>query len=206
MKGLIALVCFAVAAYGEVSPTNAVATSVTATPKEQKKMQQIIIETSKGKIVAELDEEKAPATVANFLSYVDDKFYDGTIFHRVIDGFMIQGGGFTPEMRQKATKAPVKNEADNGLANARGTLAMARTMVVDSATCQFFINLVDNGFLNFRAKTPQGYGYCVFGKVTEGMEVVDAIAKVATGNKGMHQNVPVEPVTILSVRRAPAAK
>ncbi|MBP5511275.1 MAG: peptidyl-prolyl cis-trans isomerase [Kiritimatiellae bacterium] len=204
MKGLIALFCFAVAAYGEVSPTNAVATS--ATPKEQKKMQQIVIETSKGKIVAELDAEKAPATVANFLSYVDDKFYDGTIFHRVIDGFMIQGGGFTPEMRQKATKPPVKNEADNGLANARGTLAMARTMVVDSATCQFFINLVDNGFLNFRAKTPREYGYCVFGKVTEGMEVVDAIAKVATGNKGMHQNVPEDPVTILSIRRAPAAK
>ncbi|MBO4287551.1 MAG: peptidyl-prolyl cis-trans isomerase [Kiritimatiellae bacterium] len=169
-------------------------------------MQKIVIETSKGKIVAELDEEKAPATVANFLSYVDDKFYDGTIFHRVIDGFMIQGGGFTPEMQQKATKPPVKNEADNGLANARGTLAMARTMVVDSATCQFFINLVDNGFLNFRSKTPQGYGYCVFGRVTEGMEVVDAIAKVATGFKGMHRDVPVEPVTILSVRRAPAAK
>jgi len=163
----------------------------------------IVIETSMGKITAELFQDKAPATVSNVLAYVDEKFYDDTIFHRVIDGFMIQGGGFTKNMNQKPTKAPVKNEADNGLSNTRGTLAMARTMVPDSATCQFFINLVDRNkdMLDHTSKTPQGWGYCVFGKVIEGMDVVDAIAKVPTGFSGPHQNVPTEPVVIKSIRR-----
>jgi len=163
----------------------------------------IVIDTNHGKITAELFQDKAPATVSNVLAYVDEKFYDDTIFHRVIDGFMIQGGGFTKSMNQKPTKAPVKNEADNGLSNTRGTLAMARTMVPDSATAQFFINLVDrNTFLDHTAKTPQGWGYCVFGKVVEGMDVVDVIAKVPTGFSGPHQNVPTEPVVIKSIRRA----
>jgi cyclophilin family peptidyl-prolyl cis-trans isomerase len=161
----------------------------------------IVIDTSLGKITAELFADKAPATVSNVLAYVDEKFYDDTIFHRVIDGFMIQGGGFTQNMNQKPTKAPVKNEADNGLKNTRGTLAMARTMVPDSATCQFFINHRDNASLDHTAKTPQGWGYCVFGKVVEGMDVVDAIAKVPTGFSGQHQNVPTEPVIIKSIRR-----
>jgi cyclophilin family peptidyl-prolyl cis-trans isomerase len=157
------------------------------------------IETSKGTITLELDGEKAPATVANFAEYAKSGFYDGTIFHRVIDGFMIQGGGFTRDMNQKPTRAPIRNEAMNGLKNARGTIAMARTMVVDSATSQFFINLVDNDFLDFTSPTPQGFGYAVFGRVTDGMEVVDAIAKVKTGFRGPHQNVPEEPVVIRKV-------
>lgn len=156
----------------------------------------VLMETNKGNITIELNAEKAPITVQNFLDYVNEGFYDGTIFHRVIDGFMIQGGGFDEKMAQKKTNAPIKNEADNGLSNDRGTLAMARTQVVDSATGQFFINLVDNDFLNHQGKTPQGYGYAVFGKVTEGMDVVDAIAKVATGNHGMHQDVPRQAVVI----------
>ena len=138
------------------------------------------IETDLGAIEIELDEKKAPATVKNFVDYAKSGHYNGTIFHRVIDGFMIQGGGFTPDMDQKPTKAPIRNEAMNGLKNARGTIAMARTMVVDSATSQFFINLVDNDFLDHRSKTPSGYGYCVFGKVTKGMDVVDKIAAVKT--------------------------
>ena len=161
------------------------------------------METSMGTITLELDEAKAPATVANFAEYAKSGHYDGTIFHRVIDGFMIQGGGFTKAMDQKPTKAPIKNEAANGLLNKRGTIAMARTMVVDSATSQFFINLVDNDFLNFRAPTPQFFGYAVFGKVTDGMDVVDKIAKVKTGNSGMHQNVPEEPVVIKKVHVLP---
>ncbi len=152
-----------------------------------------------GKITLELDDAKAPITVKNFIDYAKSGHYNGTIFHRVIDGFMIQGGGFTPAMEQKKTRDPIKNEATNGLSNARGTIAMARTSVVDSATSQFFINLVDNAFLNFRAPTPQYYGYAVFGKVTEGMDVVDRIAKVRTGFAGPHQNVPVEPVVIKKV-------
>ena len=162
-------------------------------------MKKATIETSMGSITLELDDAKAPVTVANFLAYAKDGHYDGTIFHRVIDGFMIQGGGFTKAMDQKPTKAPIKNEAANGLRNARGTVAMARTMVVDSATSQFFINLVDNGFLDFRNPTPQGFGYAVFGRVTKGMDVVDKIAKVETGNRGMHQDVPVRTVSIKSV-------
>lgn len=169
-------------------------------PKEGK-MTQVVIETSKGNITAELDTEHAPGTVSNFLAYVDQKFYDGTIFHRVIDGFMIQGGGFTTNMMQKAAGKPIKNEAAGSLSNKRGTLAMARTAVVDSATCQFFINLVDNGFLDFKNKTDQGYGYCVFGRVTEGMDIVDAIAKVQTGFSGRYENVPNEPVLIKSIKR-----
>jgi len=171
--------------------------------KEQKKTMNITIETSLGTITAELNQEKAPLTVSNILAYVDEKFYDNTIFHRVINGFMIQGGGFTKDMQQKPTKPPVKNEADNGLSNTRGTLAMARTMIVDSATCQFFINLEDRNTsnLDFKSKTDMGWGYCVFGKVVEGMDVVDKIAKVETGFSGRHQNVPAEPVIIKSIRR-----
>lgn len=155
------------------------------------------LETSMGEIVLELNAEKAPATVANFLQYVKDGFYNGTIFHRVKDGFMIQGGGFDAKMRQKRTRKPIKNEADNGLANAAYTIAMARTPDPDSASSQFFINVADNQMLNHRDKTPQGWGYAVFGKVVQGQEVVDKIKAVATTNRGMHQNVPVEPVTIL---------
>ena len=160
-------------------------------------MKKATIETSMGTITVELDDAKAPITVKNFIDYAQAGHYDGTIFHRVIDGFMIQGGGFTKDMNQKETRAPIKNEAANGLKNARGTLAMARTMIVDSATSQFFINLVDNDFLDFRAPTPQHYGYCVFGKVVSGMEAVDAIAGVETGRRGMHSDVPVENVVIL---------
>ena len=162
-------------------------------------MKKVTMETSMGKIELELDDVKAPKTVANFIAYAKAAHYDGTIFHRVIPNFMIQGGGFTKEMDQKKTNDPIKNEADNGLKNLRGTIAMARTMVVDSATSQFFINLVDNGFLDFRGPHPSMYGYAVFGKVTSGMDVVDKIAVVRTGNHGMHQNVPVEPVTIKKV-------
>ena len=138
----------------------------------------VLMETSMGTITLELDEAKAPETVRNFVDYAKAGHYDGTIFHRVIDGFMIQGGGFTKDMNQKPTRAPIRNEAMNGLKNARGTIAMARTMVVDSATSQFFINLVDNDFLDFTSPTPQGFGYAVFGEVTDGMKVVDAIAKL----------------------------
>ena len=158
-----------------------------------------IIDTSLGAITAELYEDKAPETVKNFAEYARSGFYAGTIFHRVIDGFMIQGGGFTKDMNQKPTKGPIKNEAANGLHNSRGTLAMARTSVVDSATSQFFINLVDNDYLDYRGPAPSEFGYCVFGKVVDGMDVVDKIAKVRTGFAGPHQNVPEEPVVIRGV-------
>ena len=157
------------------------------------------MQTNLGQITIELEAEKAPISTKNFLAYANDGFYNQTIFHRVIPGFMIQGGGFTVQMAQKKTNSPIKNEADNGLTNQRGTLAMARTQVVDSASCQFFINLADNDFLNHQGKTPNGYGYAVFGRVTEGMEVVDKIAKVKTGNFGQHQDVPKDPVMIHSV-------
>ncbi len=157
----------------------------------------IKLETSKGTIVLELDGEKAPKSVANFVQYVKAGHYNGTVFHRVIPDFMIQGGGFDAAMEQKKTQAPVMNEADNGLKNARGTVAMARTNDPHSATSQFFVNLKDNGFLNHTGKNVQGWGYTVFGKVVEGMDVVDAIAGVKTGNRGPHQNVPSEPVTIV---------
>ena len=159
-------------------------------------MTQVLLKTTQGDIIIALDEEKAPISAANFLAYVNDGFYDATIFHRVIPNFMIQGGGMTADMGEKDNRPSIKNEADNGLKNLRGTLAMARTSVVDSATSQFFINLSDNAFLDHQDPSPQGYGYAVFGKVVEGMEIVDAIAAVATGNTGMHQNVPVEPVLI----------
>ena len=159
----------------------------------------VTMETSVGTITLELDGEKSPKTVANFVKYAGDGFYDGTIFHRVIDGFMIQGGGFTRDLNQKQTREAIPNEAANGLKNRRGTIAMARTMMPDSATSQFFINLVDNDFLDFRSETPQGYGYAVFGEVTDGMDVVDAIAKVKTGFAGPHQNVPEEAIVIRRV-------
>ncbi|MGL6073653.1 MAG: peptidylprolyl isomerase [Fimbriiglobus sp.] len=167
----------------------------------------VVIETSMGNIKVELFEEKAPITVKNFLSYVDDKFYDATIFHRVIGkensgkDFMIQGGGFTADMVQKKTKEQIKNEATNGVKNDRGTIAMARTGVVDSATSQFFINVADNNFLNHTEPTTRGFGYCAFGKVIEGMDVVDKIKAVKTGEKGGMGDVPVETVTIKSVKR-----
>jgi peptidyl-prolyl cis-trans isomerase B (cyclophilin B) len=154
------------------------------------------LHTNFGAITIELDSEKAPITSANFLEYVENGFYSNTIFHRVIDGFMIQGGGFEPGMKQKQTNAPIKNEANNGLKNSIYTIAMARTPNPDSASSQFFINVNDNDFLNFTSPTSQGWGYCVFGKVTEGTEVVDAIRKVRTGNKAGHQDVPVEDVII----------
>lgn len=154
------------------------------------------LHTTLGDITLELDSEKAPKTVENFLQYVKDGFFDGTIFHRVIDGFMIQGGGFEPGMSQKPTRAPIKNEAANGLKNDAYTIAMARTSNPDSATAQFFLNVSNNSFLNFTAPTPQGYGYTVFGKVTEGKEVVDIIKKIRTGNSAGHQDVPVEDIII----------
>lgn len=154
------------------------------------------LHTNHGVISLELDTEKAPVTVANFLAYVEAGHYDNTIFHRVIDGFMIQGGGFTPDMTQKPTGEQIKNEADNGLKNDRGTIAMARTQAPHSATAQFFINVADNDFLNFRSPDLQGWGYCVFGKVVEGLDVVDAIRKVKTGSSGFHQDVPKEAVII----------
>ncbi|WP_407847216.1 peptidylprolyl isomerase [Bordetella petrii] len=154
------------------------------------------LQTNQGEIVITLDAEKAPKTVENFLGYVKSGFYDGTIFHRVIDGFMIQGGGFEPGLKQKPTQAPIENEANNGLKNDKYTLAMARTSDPHSATAQFFINVADNDFLNFTAPTPNGWGYAVFGKVTEGTDVVDKIKGVKTGNSGFHQNVPAEDVVI----------
>jgi cyclophilin family peptidyl-prolyl cis-trans isomerase len=159
-------------------------------------MPQVSLKTNMGEIVLELDQEKAPKSVDNFLQYVKSDFYKGTIFHRVIDGFMVQGGGFTKDMQQKPTQAPIKNEASNGLKNDNYTVAMARTGVRDSATSQFFINVKDNAFLNYSGESPQGWGYAVFGKVVEGQDVVDKIKKVPTGNKGMYQNVPNEPVVI----------
>jgi cyclophilin family peptidyl-prolyl cis-trans isomerase len=161
----------------------------------------VVIETSMGDITVELDKAKAPVSVENFLGYVKDGYYSGTIFHRVIKGFMIQGGGLTAEMQRKpGTKAPIQNEAANGLKNARGTVSMARTSEIRSATSQFFINTVDNAGLDHKSLTPDGYGYAVFGKVIAGMDVVDKIEGVATGSAGGHQNVPKEPVTIKAVR------
>jgi cyclophilin family peptidyl-prolyl cis-trans isomerase len=166
---------------------------------------QVELKTSQGSIVIELYADKAPKTVANFLQYVKDGFYSGTIFHRVIDGFMIQGGGLDRDMVEKPkTRAPIENEAGNRLKNEVGTLAMARTPNPHSASAQFFINLKDNDFLNYREPTTQGYGYAVFGRVTRGMEVVNRIAKVATANAGPHQNVPREPIVIESATVIPS--
>jgi cyclophilin family peptidyl-prolyl cis-trans isomerase len=161
----------------------------------------VVLETSKGQIVIELYLQKAPETVVNFLDYVDAKFYDGTIFHRVIPNFMLQGGGFTSDMKRKPGKGPIKNEADRGLKNDRGTIAMARTGDPHSATAQFFINTVNNDFLNHKNKTQQGWGYAAFGRVIEGMNVVDAISAVKTTKRRQYQDVPVEPVVIKSARR-----
>lgn len=158
----------------------------------------VLLTTSLGEIELELDDAKAPVTVANFLGYVDAGYYNGTVFHRVIPNFMIQGGGFTADMQQKETRAPIQNEADNGLTNERGSIAMARTNDPDSATSQFFINHKDNDFLN---RSGSGAGYAVFGKVVRGLDVLDKIAQVPTGNRGMHQNVPREPVLIQAASR-----
>ncbi len=154
------------------------------------------LHTSLGVITLDLDAEKAPATVENFLAYVQAGHYDNTIFHRVIDGFMIQGGGFEPGMKQKETRAPIKNEADNGLKNETGAIAMARTQEPHSASAQFFINVADNDFLNYRSADIQGWGYCVFGKVSDGLDVIDAIRAVKTGSSGFYQDVPREDVII----------
>ena len=159
-------------------------------------MPYVELETTMGNIVIELNQEKAPNTVANFLEYVKSGHYDGTLFHRVIDGFMIQGGGMDANMTEKSTNAPIQNEADNGLKNEVGTIAMARTSDPHSATAQFFINVKDNSFLNFSGKNPQGWGYVVFGKVTEGMDIVNKIKGVPTGKYGFHADVPTTPVVI----------
>ncbi|MBQ4125615.1 MAG: peptidyl-prolyl cis-trans isomerase [Desulfovibrio sp.] len=161
----------------------------------------VLLDTTEGEILIELYPDKAPETVANFLKYVDEGFYKNTIFHRVIKGFMIQGGGLTLKMEEKPTNAPVKNEADNGLKNDRGTIAMARTMDPHSATAQFFINLVDNEFLNYSAPTVQGWGYCVFGKVVDGMDVVDKIGKTKTGSRPPYDDVPLDSVLINEASR-----
>jgi peptidyl-prolyl cis-trans isomerase B (cyclophilin B) len=182
--------------------------SAMRTVHSEEKNPVVVIETSMGNIEVELDKEKAPLTVKNFLEYVNDKFYDGTVFHRVMDGFMIQGGGMGIDLKEKATKDPVKNEADNGLKNATGTIAMARTNDPNSASAQFFINVVDNDMLNHRNKTVQGWGYAVFGKVVGGMDVVNKIKAVKTkddmgeiqGQKVPMSDVPIEPVVIKSVR------
>ena len=174
------------------SVSTATATAPAANPR-------VALETNKGRIVIELYADKAPKSAKNFLDYVKAGHYNNTIFHRVIPGFMIQGGGFTPAMTEKPTKGPIQNEADNRVLNQRGTLAMARTGDPNSATAQFFINLANNGFLNFTGKTPSGWGYAVFGNVVEGMDVVDAIAQVPTATKGMYENVPTQPVVIQKV-------
>ncbi len=177
-----------------------------STPKDQQPMTDkqknpiVLIKTTQGDIKVELYADKAPLSVKNFLQYVNEGFYDHTIFHRVIEGFMIQGGGFTKDMQQKTTHATIKNEAENGLSNKAGTLAMARTSDVNSATAQFFINTVDNPFLDFKGKSSSAYGYCVFGKVIEGMDVVNKIKKVKTANKGPFENVPVETVEIIEAK------
>ena len=178
----------------------ALAMGVSTTSTQADEPPRITFETSLGSFVLELDREGAPETVANFLAYVRDGFYEGAIFHRVIAGFMIQGGGFTEEFRQLQTRAPVRNEADRGGRNDRGTIAMARTSDPHSATAQFFINVADNDFLNHKAPTPQGWGYTAFGRVVEGMETVDRIAAVETGSRGPFNDVPKEAVVIQGVR------
>ena len=191
MKKLLSIICLAL-----------FAATLQAAPLSQPskgKSNMVKLHTNLGVITLQLNAEKAPNTVKNFLAYASNGFYENTIFHRVIDGFMIQGGGFEPGMKQKAVNAPIKNEADNGLSNDVYTIAMARTNDPHSATAQFFINVKNNSFLNFSAANSQGWGYCVFGKVVEGTEVVDAMKKVKTGNKNGHQDVPVEDLIITKV-------
>jgi cyclophilin family peptidyl-prolyl cis-trans isomerase len=171
-----------------------------AAMEEKKVNPSVIIETSLGNITVELSQDKAPKTVANFLEYVKAGYFKGTVFHRVIKGFMIQGGGLSADMKNKPTQSPIDNEATNGLKNARGTIAMARTAEIHSATSQFFINTVDNSSLDHRSKSPDKFGYCVFGKVTSGMDIVDKIEGVQTETKGMYQNVPTKPVVITDVQ------
>lgn len=185
MRTLSALIVFVCAVVSPVFAGN-----------EPSNLPRVFIETSEGKIILELYPQKAPQTVKNFLNYVKSGFYEGTVFHRVIPGFMIQGGGFTVDMERKAPRKPIKNEADNGLKNERGTIAMARTSDPHSASSQFFINTVDNHFLDHKSKSPKGWGYAVFGRVIEGMDVVDAISKVKTGVLGSFRDVPLHPVVI----------
>jgi cyclophilin family peptidyl-prolyl cis-trans isomerase len=173
----------------------------TAAAEEKAENPMVEVKTNLGSFKIELYPDKAPITVKNFLNYVDKKFYDGTTFHRVIPTFMIQGGGFTADMMKKATGAPIKNEADNGLSNTKGTIAMARTGEIHSATCQFFINVKDNTALDYKDPSARGFGYAVFGKIIEGMETVDKIKGVKTTTKGQYGDVPVKPVTIKSIRR-----
>lgn len=193
---------FSVALLGWLLCFNAHAATPTPIPTQKGKPSMVTLHTNHGNISLELNAEKAPNTVKNFLDYVNSGFYNGTIFHRVIDGFMIQGGGFESGMKQKAVKAAIQNEATNGLKNDNYTIAMARTGDPHSATAQFFINVKDNNFLNYTAPNPQGYGYCVFGKVVAGMEVVDAVRKVKTGNRNGFQDVPLEDVIITKAEAA----
>ena len=194
---------FALAAFApavvSAAPAASSSTSTSEGTKAMSTNPRVKLQTNQGDMVITLDAAKAPKSVENFLTYVKEGFYNGTVFHRVIDGFMIQGGGFTADLAQKATDKAINNEADNGLKNTVGTIAMARTGDPNSATSQFFINTADNTFLNFKNKTPQGYGYAVFGKVTSGMDVVQQISKTPTATRGFHQNVPVKPVIIKRV-------
>ena len=192
LAGLVMAITVAVAPATGLTQDN-------STSKQGADMVTVTMETNKGVITLELDREKAPDSVENFVTYAKSGHYDGTIFHRVIPGFMIQGGGFDSSMKQKETNPPIKNEAANGLKNDKGTVAMARTNVPDSATSQFFINVKDNDFLNHTSPTPQGWGYAVFGKVTDGIDVVESIENVATANKGGQQDVPVSDVIIEKV-------
>jgi peptidyl-prolyl cis-trans isomerase B (cyclophilin B) len=184
--------------------------SAPAEPTQQEsaavKNPQVKITTNLGSFVVELDEQKAPITVKNYLSYVNEGFYSDTLIHRVIPGFMIQGGGFNTKFEQKPTQASIQNEANNGLKNKRGTIAMARTMDPNSASAQFFINVADNDFLDYRSSTPQGWGYAVFGKVVDGMDVVDKISKEKTGSRAGHEDVPVTDIVIESIEVVPAAE
>ncbi len=186
--------------YGTLAAV-AVACAIGGCDKKAVENPQVILETSSGKIILKLYSDRAPETVKNFIAYIDSEFYNDTVFHRVIPNFMIQGGGFTAAMTPKPTQTPIKNEADNGLKNDRGTIAMARTADPDSATAQFFINSVNNEFLNHKSKDSRGWGYAVFGKVIEGMDVVDAIAGVKTGTHGAYRDVPIEAVVISKAQR-----
>jgi len=209
MNGILAsLACLLVFAAPAAPPASKAPAPKAQTSQTAAANPRVLLDTTKGKIVLELYPAKAPKTVKNFLDYVKAGQYNGEIFHRVIPGFMVQGGGFTPDMKEKATRAPIQNEADNGLSNDRGTIAMARTSDPNSASAQFFINVADNKALNHTSKTVQGWGYAVFGKVVEGMEVADAIVAVPTTTKGPYGDVPVDPIVIrkASVVGASAAK